>query len=80
MDDTESDNPENFIRIGECFSSLTRIFIHKREENESKICMDCLNELKLSYLFQRKCLDNDKSFNCLDDHDEGENNFKIAVF
>lgn len=81
MDDSAAD-AENFIKIGECYSTLTRIFVHKREENCSKVCNECLTDLKFSYLFQRKCLDNDKSFNRLaeGDDEEIEEGEKLSVF
>lgn len=81
LDDPAAD-AVNFIKIGECYSTLTRIFVHKREENYSKVCIDCLDDLKSSYLFQRKCLDNDKSFNRLaegDDDEEIEEGEKLSV-
>lgn len=51
-----------FVRIVDAFASLTNIVVPFNEEDSTKICSPCLQELKLSYVFQKKCLDSDQVY------------------
>lgn len=66
-------DPQNFIKIGECFASVTTIEIKLEDEDTSKICSQCLGDLKFCYMFQKKCLESDKTYSS--EEDQGENLF-----
>lgn len=53
-------DPQNFVKIGECFNSLTSVC--NLEDDQSRICKQCLGELILAYIFQKKCLENEKIY------------------
>lgn len=53
---------QNFVKIGDCFTSLTNIDVPEDLEDQSKICMQCLGDLKAAYMFQVKCLESEKVF------------------
>lgn len=67
--DTElSNDPQNFVKISECFASLTSVEVSEEAEDSSKICSQCLGDLKIAYIFQKKCLDSEKIYNVSEKH------------
>lgn len=63
IDADNIEDPQNFVRISECFSRITTIKISDaKDEDTSKICSQCLSDLKFCFLFQRKCLDTEKVY------------------
>ena len=51
-----------YVRIVDAFASLTNIVVPFNEEDLTKICSPCLQELKIGYVFQKKCLDSDQDY------------------
>lgn len=73
VDSGEQVEPQNeFVKISECFKSVTGIEIPVENEDISKICTPCLSNLKFCYIFQKKCYDNDKIYNSIESKEEGE--------
>lgn len=70
MDSEEQKNPENFVKIAECYRQLTGTDVPVDSEDITKICSACLGDLKFCFIFQKKCWDNDKMYNV----DEGKQN------
>lgn len=62
VDSEPSSDPQNFVKIGDCFTSLTSVSIPPEAEDQSKICSQCLGDLKFAYIFQKKCLEAEKSY------------------
>lgn len=58
--DLDAINPVNFIKINECYLELTALLVPETEEDLTKICSNCLGDLKFSFLFKRKCLESAK--------------------
>lgn len=63
IDDEPSRDPQNFVKISDCFTLLVNIEVPVEAEDFSKICSQCLGDLKFCYMFQRKCLDSEKMYN-----------------
>lgn len=59
--DTAND-PQNFVKISECYRQLTSITVPEESEDSSKICSQCLGDLKFCFMFQQKCWDSDKIY------------------
>lgn len=53
---------DQFVAIISVFNAVTSIKILKADEDYSKICPDCLQELKNAYVFRMKTLQNDRKF------------------
>lgn len=66
IDSETTTNPQNFIRISNCFKNLTNISVKEEEEETSMICSQCLGDLKFCYVFQQKCLDSEKLYKPVD--------------
>lgn len=60
--DNEPKNAQNFMKISEVFKTLTSVPIKTEDEDETKICLQCLSDLKFCYLFQQKCWNNDEIY------------------
>jgi hypothetical protein len=71
IDSDTATSHQNFIKIGECFSTVTTLTVNDDEEDTSKICSQCLGDLKFCFQFQKKCLDAEKTYNGQEAH-EGE--------
>lgn len=61
-------NPETatkpqFVKIAQCFRESTSIDVPDNEEDSSKVCVQCLGDLKFSYMFLKKCWDNERIYN-----------------
>jgi Zinc-finger associated domain (zf-AD) len=69
--DTASD-PQNFVKISECFKQLTSISVPDESQDSSKICTQCLGDLKFCFMFQQKCWESDKVYS-----EESPNDGKI---
>lgn len=67
VDSETTSNPSNFVKISYCFRSLTFIDVPEETEDLSKICSQCLGDLKFCYMFQKKCLEADKIYSNSDD-------------
>lgn len=72
VDDEPSTDPQNFVKISECFQSVTSVQVPVESEDLSKICSQCLGDLKFCYLFQRKCCDAEKFYHNLGSKQEGK--------
>ncbi|KAG5683243.1 hypothetical protein PVAND_012536 [Polypedilum vanderplanki] len=46
-----------FVKINECYSEITSISVPDEEENFTKICSNCLADLKFAFIFKKKCLE-----------------------
>lgn len=55
--DDSGPNPTNFVKIVDAFIRITTINVAKNDEDVSKICSTCLQDLRISFIFQRRCLD-----------------------
>lgn len=62
VDSDSANDPQNFVKISECFTFLTAIVVPEETEDYSKICSQCLGDLKSAYIFQRKCIDAEKIY------------------
>ncbi|CRK87611.1 CLUMA_CG001407, isoform A [Clunio marinus] len=71
MNEAPMSNQE-FVKIGHCFTFITSIPIEQDEEDNSKICSECLGDLKCSYLFQKKCLESEKIYSAVEEEEEYE--------
>lgn len=71
IDNDSTTDPQNFVKIAECFQHLTNILVPEDVEDTSKICSQCLGDLKFCYMFQRKCLDAEKTY-VLEEDKSGE--------
>lgn len=58
--DLDAINPVNFIKISDCYLDLCNILVPENEEDFTKICSNCLGDLKFSLLFKRKCIESAK--------------------
>jgi hypothetical protein len=67
VDSESTANPQNFVKISDCFRNLTLIDIPEELEDLSKICSQCLGDLKFCYIFQMKCLESQKVYNNFSD-------------
>lgn len=54
---------QNFVSILEIYQQLTSIPLASEEEDDSKICSQCLGDLKFSFIFQQKCIESEKIYN-----------------
>lgn len=67
-------NPEvakpQFVKIAICFKEATLIEVPENEEGTSKVCPQCLQDLKMSYMFLKKCGESDRIYS---NSVEGEN-------
>lgn len=59
----DDDSGDDFIKISECFHSLTTIRIPEDAEDENKICSGCLTDLKFCFVFLKKCQSSDDVYN-----------------
>lgn len=60
-------NPETatkpqFVKIAQCFRESTSIDVPDNEEDTSKVCVQCLGDLKFSYMFLKKCWDSERIY------------------
>lgn len=76
VDDEPLSDPQNFVKISECFASLTSTIVPAEAEDLSKICSQCLGDLKFCYLFQRKCWEAEKVYSS-DGITEGKFFFRV---
>lgn len=56
--DADVVNPQNFIKISECYLDLVGFTVSEEDEDNTKICSSCLGDLKFCFLFKRKCTEN----------------------
>jgi hypothetical protein len=68
LDSETSIEPQQFIKIGACFQKITGIAVPEESEDSTKICPQCLGDLKFCFMFQKKCFDSDILYN----FDEGK--------
>lgn len=61
--DNEIEDPSSYIRISECYTSVTTITIPEELENDTKMCHPCLEEMKSCMLFMKKCQNSDVIYN-----------------
>jgi Zinc-finger associated domain (zf-AD) len=74
VDSEPTTEPQHFVKISECFKHITLIAIPEDAEDASKICSQCLSDLKFCFLFQQKCLEADK---VLSETCEAQGNLKL---
>lgn len=76
VDSDGTAEPKEFVKISQCYNSVTSVDIEEDTEDLSKICSQCLSNLKFCYLFQKKCWESEKVY-CTIDVKEGE---KLLLF
>lgn len=69
--DKSSSDPVGFIKISECYLDLTTLPVPENEEDMYKICSNCLGDLKFSFLFKKKCIENAKYLEAADAEQNG---------
>jgi hypothetical protein len=62
VDEVVSVEPQNFVRISDVWRSVTNSVDYDHYEDSSRICSQCLGDLKFCYMFQKKCLESDRVF------------------
>lgn len=59
-------NPETakpqFVKIANVYKESTSIEISEGEEDTSKVCVQCLGDLKFSYMFLKKCWESERVY------------------
>lgn len=60
--DSENEDAEEFMKIGDCFSIITSISVPEESEEESRICSTCLTDLKFCFTFMKKCQNSHEVF------------------
>lgn len=60
--DPDPEDPQNFIKISDCYMEVTLMNVVEEDEDSMKICSACLGDLKFSYLFKMKCIESTKIF------------------
>lgn len=61
--DSDNEDATEFMKIGNCFSMVTSIVVPEDLEEETKICSNCLGDLKASFMFMKKCQNSDEIYN-----------------
>lgn len=67
IDSESTSSPHNFIKISDAWKYVTSLDVLEESEDISKICSQCLGDLKFCYMFQKKCVETDKIYNELPD-------------
>ena len=78
VDSEELPTESQFIRIAEVYSQITSIEVDGQAQDSSKICPQCLGDLKFSFIFQRRCLESEKQY--LSQAVEGEQQILLWVW
>lgn len=66
VDSDGTAEPKEFVKISQCYNSVTSVDIEEDTEDLSKICSQCLSNLKFCYLFQKKCWESEKIYSTMD--------------
>ena len=73
VDEEVTVRPKNFVKISECWRNV--IFPNTEFDDEfedvSRICSQCLGDLKFCFLFRKKCLDSAVTYN---EYEDGNKN------